>query len=176
MRYGSVPIFCYEGKSIHAGYSPHSPHPPCNYSKFELNFCPWLPKTRLKTTQIVVSVWRWLAVFEICIGISEQRPQHTFLWKISDETFTAIFFHQDEEVVVVAGFTIPKGFFFFLKLVWIHSFQVNETTFPFTEQCRWRNKWVHNQIHQSPFSKAYFRRSCVVCENNLRSRLLIKVI
>lgn len=45
----------------------------------------------------------------------------------------------------MVGFIIAKQVFLFLKLVWIHSFQVNETTFPFAEQIK-TEKQIDTQI------------------------------
>lgn len=57
-------------------------------------------------------------MFKICVGIFELRPQLTFLWEISDESFMATFFYQEgREGAGGMGFSMPKRVFLLLKHV-----------------------------------------------------------
>ena len=146
----------------------------CNSLTFEISFCPGLPRSRLKGSLDCV-LRQEVAVFEICVGISELWPQHTFSWKLSVETSTAAFFHEEGGCWRQAS-ACPREVFSFWNLFRLILSRLMRSLSPFRANADGETKGWKFRNFRVPFPKPYFTRPCVVCGSNLRSRWLINMI
>ena len=146
----------------------------CNSLKFEISFCPWLSRSRLKGSLGCI-LRQEVAVFEICVGISELWPEHTFLWKLSVETSAAAFFHEEGGWWWQAS-ARPKEVFSFWNLFRLILSKLMRSLSPFRANVDGETKGWKFRNFRVPFPKPYFARPYVVCGSNLRSWWLINMI